>query len=247
MPGANNFQVFNEDYTNIMSDIDYTASTTRQEGVVSGPAVGVLHNKMYRQTSVMAAALAAAMAAKGYDMLDSSLANLILSLQKLRTDDEVNSAIAAASSDYIKTLLNNPDAASARATLGAAALLGLSTQVFSAANGAVGNQVVNISQFASSLVSVGYKKNPDINSPTGYFIEQWGRSTNIVQGSNQLVTFPVAFPTACLSVVASIYGQSANSATPFGPGIGTPSLTQVTLYNNGTNGSMVIQYKAIGY
>ena len=101
MAGANNFQVFNEDYTNIMSDVDYTASTTRQEGVVSGPAVSTLHNKMYRQATVMIAALAAAMAAKEIDMLDSSLANLILSLQKLRTDDEESISISTAISALI--------------------------------------------------------------------------------------------------------------------------------------------------
>ena len=96
MPGANNFQVFNEDYTNIMSDIDYTASTTRQEGVISGPAVSTLHNKMYRQSTVMIAALAAALAAKEIDMLDSSLANLIIALGRLQIDDEVQALIDAA-------------------------------------------------------------------------------------------------------------------------------------------------------
>jgi hypothetical protein len=53
----------------------------------------------------------------------------------------------------------------------------------------------------SSLTFNGWKKYPDPNSPTGYFIEQWGTTTGSTSGPVNFI-FPIAFPNALLSYMA---------------------------------------------
>jgi hypothetical protein len=90
-----------------------------------------------------------------------------------------------------------------------AALAGLSTQTFEAADGASGKQVVNISQFAKSLSANGYQK-----LPTGFII-QWGSlgSTQVGSGTTFSLTdsFPIAFPNGCLSMTAN---KTYNGTSP---------------------------------
>lgn len=84
---ANNFKVFNESKTNIMNDTDYSTHTQRKNGVSSGVAISGLHNKLYRQTSIVAKAVADFIASQGLDATDndSSLfsTNLIKALEKV--------------------------------------------------------------------------------------------------------------------------------------------------------------------
>lgn len=89
MAGLNNFLVFNEDYSNLTSDVNYESNVARQNGVTNGIADTLLHNKLYRQVSVMAAAMAAAMANKNYDVLDSDMSILTSILGSLQTLDEI--------------------------------------------------------------------------------------------------------------------------------------------------------------
>ena len=77
-----------------------------------------------------------------------------------------------------------------------AALAGLATQIFSAANGTTGNQVVNISQFTTSTAAAGYVRVP------GGIIIQWGTNT-VGGGGSVAVTFPLQFPNACRSITAT--------------------------------------------
>lgn len=114
-------------------------------------------------------------------------------------------------------------------------------------------QAVNQGQFASQLTTSGYKKIPDPNSPTGYYIEQWG---TISSSNGTPVIFPIAFPNACLNV--SLSEAAANSSNW---GIGSPTVhgsssatttgfTHWTLsYNNGNwfNASNTCSYRATGY
>jgi hypothetical protein len=63
----------------------------------------------------------------------------------------------------------------------------------------------------SLLADTGYKLLPDANSPSGYFIMQWGshaRATGVTT-----VTFPVAFGTACLNVqtITTLASQTVNA------------------------------------
>lgn len=77
---THNFQIFDESMTDTMTDIDYQSDTQRTNGVIPGVADPLLHNKLYRQCSVMAYAIAQTIVARGYNANDSdpvSLANAI--------------------------------------------------------------------------------------------------------------------------------------------------------------------------
>ena len=84
---ANNFKVFNESKTNIMNDTDYGTHIQRKNGVVSGVAISALHNKLYRQTSIVAKAVADFIASQELDATDNDSAlfstNLIKALEKV--------------------------------------------------------------------------------------------------------------------------------------------------------------------
>lgn len=76
--------------------------------------------------------------------------------------------------------------------------------------GTASGELVNLSQFPSSLGTSGYKKYPDPNSPSGYFIEQWGIN-GIGNGSlTTNVVFPITFPN---NVVGMWCGEAASQGT----------------------------------
>jgi hypothetical protein len=78
---TSNFKVFNENFNNAETDAQYTADAQRIGGVVPGVAPSALHNKLYRQTSIMAAALGQVVADQGYDASDADLTALEQSLK----------------------------------------------------------------------------------------------------------------------------------------------------------------------
>lgn len=83
----NNFKVFNEAKNNIMNDTEYNNHTQRRSGVSSGVAISSLHNKLYRQTSIVAKAVADFVASQGLDATDNDdslfSANLDKALKKI--------------------------------------------------------------------------------------------------------------------------------------------------------------------
>ena len=83
MAGTNNFLVFNEanDPDQTMSDADYAADTYRTNGLIPMIADPVAHNKMYRQWSIMAAALGGIVADMNHNASDSDLATLQANLK----------------------------------------------------------------------------------------------------------------------------------------------------------------------
>ena len=127
---------------------------------------------------------------------------------------------------------------------GRALLAGSSSQVFSAANGASGNQVVNYSQFGASLATSGYTKLPN------GLIVQWGTASVTAPFSGyftSLVNFPLAFPNAAYMSMATFGGtappQVTNSISS------TPnSLSQLTvaIYANQAATTYGINYIAFG-
>ncbi|WP_028971927.1 glycosyl hydrolase family 28-related protein, partial [Sporomusa ovata] len=86
---TNNFKVFNETFTAAMSDEDYASSTQRQNGVAPGFADPTLHNKLFRQTSLMASAIGQAFADKGYDVSDSDYDSLVNVLNNIALTGDV--------------------------------------------------------------------------------------------------------------------------------------------------------------
>lgn len=77
-----NFQIFDESLTDIDTDLEYLAEAQRINGVTPGLASPKLHNKLYRQCSVMAYAIATVLAARGYDAKDDDPAALVDSIQR---------------------------------------------------------------------------------------------------------------------------------------------------------------------
>lgn len=78
----NNFKVFDESNTNVMSDTDYANHTQRSNGVQSGVASSALHNKLYRQVSMMSKALADFIVSQAFDAKDEDSQLLSQNLQK---------------------------------------------------------------------------------------------------------------------------------------------------------------------
>lgn len=79
-----NFKVFAEGVApaNIQSDNEYETDTQRVSGVVPGIAVPALHNKLYKQATVMAAALAQVIVQAGLDAMDDDYTGLVANLRK---------------------------------------------------------------------------------------------------------------------------------------------------------------------
>jgi len=78
LPGSSNFLVFNPTNTeNTDSDGAYLAEIQRTGGLQNGIAKTAMHNKFYRQVSVMVAAIAQFMADKGQVVVDNDLASLV--------------------------------------------------------------------------------------------------------------------------------------------------------------------------
>lgn len=77
-----NFQIFDESLTDIDTDLEYQAEAQRINGVTPGLASPKLHNKLYRQCSVMAYAMASVLAARGFNANDSDPGALVDAIQR---------------------------------------------------------------------------------------------------------------------------------------------------------------------
>lgn len=81
---TSNFRVFAEgvDSKNIESDLEYESDSQRVSGVIPGIAIPKMHNKLYKQATVMAAALAQVIVQAGLDALDSDYSGLTKNIRK---------------------------------------------------------------------------------------------------------------------------------------------------------------------
>lgn len=97
-----------------------------------------------------------------------------------------------------------------------------------------------VSLFGSLLAPSGTQRLP------GGYLRQWGLIGSVPQGGSVNVSFPVAFPNAAYMVIPAVAGQGVASNVSFSPGAGIPTLTGVTIFNNGSNGAMQVAYEAFG-
>ena len=105
-----------------------------------------------------------------------------------------------------------------------------------------GSALQALSDFTGSNVSLaasGYQK-----LPSGLII-QWGATGVITGGSSVAVTFPIAFPNACLNASAT-YTTGTNTTTPSAGSLSSLSTTGITVRNLGAT-SNPIYWLVIGY
>lgn len=96
----------------------------------------------------------------------------------------------------------------------------------------------NVTQFYTS----GHAANGYQTLPTGLIL-QWGTTSSIGAGSSASVSFPIAFPAACYTVVSTPNGVGGSAqAESYVTSIGSSSFTQV---NSGTT-SKAFKWFAIG-
>ena len=93
MEGSNNFKQFDSDKANMLTDDAYLASTYRTGGAISGLAPSNAHNKLFYQLSTMVAALAAMLAGKDYNAVDTDLATLTTTLEAIQTLADITADI----------------------------------------------------------------------------------------------------------------------------------------------------------
>lgn len=138
-----NFLQFDQNKVNIMGDGDYSASSYRTNGCISGEiAPSDIHNKVLYQVSTMVTAFANMLIGKGLSISDSDIATLASTLSTLVTNtDMVNYAAPKA---------------------------GNASQIFSAADGTTGKEVVNYSQLQGLLPTGCITMWPLESPPTGW-------------------------------------------------------------------------------
>jgi len=78
-----NFRVFNEEMNpdRTFSDAEYDVATQRHGGVIPGMALSRLHNKLYRQSTAMAKAIADLLVAQGIDCMDNDVPTITTGIE----------------------------------------------------------------------------------------------------------------------------------------------------------------------
>jgi hypothetical protein len=100
-------------------------------------------------------------------------------------------------------------------------------------------QAVDLGQFAHSLASSGYQKLP------GGLIIQWGLSAELLADHTLAITFPISFPTACVSVLVTGNGTTVTGNPAYSGGAGNVTGSGFTLANDGVD--LTYWWAAIGY
>ena len=81
---STNFKIFAENAASdaLMDDASYTADSQRQTGVAPGVALPSLHNKLYKQATMMNAAIAQCIVQAGFDAKDDDYTGLVSGIRQ---------------------------------------------------------------------------------------------------------------------------------------------------------------------
>ena len=108
---------------------------------------------------------------------------------------------------------------------------------------------INVANYLTKLGFTGFNK-----AETGYYkmpnglILQWGSSSSTTGEGNATITFPITFPTACLTVIIGTY--NTNSYPDRMMQLISYNTTTAAVYSNSFNsagGTQLAKYLAIGY
>ncbi len=105
---TNNFLEFNSNKLNMQNDSEYAAESQRTNGVIGGIAKSKMHNKLFRQLSVMVSAIGEAIKNTGHDASDSdmqALANAIPESFAMRP--YVDAQLASSANQHTENMLEH--------------------------------------------------------------------------------------------------------------------------------------------
>jgi hypothetical protein len=230
MAGSSNFLEFDTNQTNIMTDANYNNSSVRSGGVVEGIADPLLHNKLFRQSSVMTASIGQWLASLGYTVNDTNVNNLALVLANIITS--AGGTIGGNLTVAGTTTLNGAVNFGSTATLSADPTVDLQA----ATKHYVDNHIYTLPEATTSVLG-GVKVGTGLNVSSGVLsslapyivsqslttngyrkwsdglIEQWGYQAS----TNSIFSFPIPFTSGCLNFMASNANQQgANVDNAFG-------------------------------
>lgn len=139
---STNIKLFDENKSNMMSDVDYGANSQRTSGVQTGVASSQLQNKFQYQVSLMAYAVAQLMISNGYDAMDSAAVSTFVGnfsnsvVQKVK--DKASASEAAAGTNDLKWISAKQlvDVATSIANAAAASVADTANSALSKANAA---------------------------------------------------------------------------------------------------------------
>jgi len=131
--GQNNFLTFDPNLTNADSDVQYAAETAVQNGLSTGLASVLMHNKLFHQVTVMMKALANFVAAQGHDALDTSESALTAALTAaINPASGALAAIGASTKEQHLTSTNQTIVATFTPAANQNLLIGVSARIASA-------------------------------------------------------------------------------------------------------------------
>jgi hypothetical protein len=111
---------------------------------------------------------------------------------------------------------------------------------------ATSGEAVNANNFPSLLAGNGFKKYPDPNSPSGFFIDQWGAQSVPV---NTTATFSLAipFPNGVFPPVVSL-GSAITAGQTYAVGADSSGLSQIVItVVSSQTGSLGVRWRISGF